>query len=393
MKLNVIIERMKDLSKESKNEDLTIERMNEITKELQDLTAKRDAIVNMNSATDNCRSIDIPSNNNNRENNDYLADDIYASNEYRQAFMKFVMRGEAVPVKFRQDANTTTSNITSVIVPTQITDRIITQLTQAGTIYSAVTRTNLAPGSVYKTSSFTATASWASEGTSTDNQQATTTEITFTGYKLRSTISISYESRIRSLSVFESFIVERITTSMLKALDTAIISGSGSGQPTGILASGNIAAARTTKPTLSQISDWETWTALVGTVPARYAARTTWVFNRTDWYTYIVGMVDSNGQPVARTNINVNGDLELRFVGRPVILVEDQGLTTYTSAAEDTVWAFLFAMPDYVLNENDQMTFSQYDDFDNENRIYKGLMLTDGKVIDSSSLAVVTKHA
>ena len=38
---------------------------------------------------------------------------------------------------------------------------------------------------------------------------------------------------------------------------------------------------------------------------------------------YIVGMVDSTGQPVARVNYGLDGSIEERFLGREVIAVED----------------------------------------------------------------------
>lgn len=44
--------------------------------------------------------------------------------EYRQAFMEYILRGKAIPMELRDDANTLTTDVASVI-PTVLVNRII----------------------------------------------------------------------------------------------------------------------------------------------------------------------------------------------------------------------------------------------------------------------------
>ena len=63
---------------------------------------------------------------------------------------------------------------------------------------------------------------------------------------------------------------------------------------------------------------------------------------------------------------------------------------TYSAgAAENTVFAFLFNFKDYVLNTNYAMGVKKYEDNDTDDKVTKGIMLADGKVVDKNSLVTI----
>ena len=103
-----------------------------------------------------------------------------------------------------------------------------------------------------------------------------------------------------------------------------------------------------------------------------------------------VGMVDANGQPIARVNYGIDGKPERTLLGRRVVL-NDYMTSLGAAISADTVVAFLFDWSDYVLNTNYAMRVKSYEDNDTEDQVTKAVMICDGKVIDVNSLVTVTK--
>ena len=103
-----------------------------------------------------------------------------------------------------------------------------------------------------------------------------------------------------------------------------------------------------------------------------------------------VGMVDTNGQPIARVNYGINGQADRSLLGRRVVL--NDYMDSYAETVEaDKIVAFLFNPSDYVLNTNLNMTIKRYEDNDTDDLVTKALMLADGKVVDKNSLVTITK--
>ncbi len=65
---------------------------------------------------------------------------IYDSEEYRQAFMNYVCRGEKIPQEFRSDEVTATTDIGALVPPVTL-NKIIEKLEAYGMILPLVTRT------------------------------------------------------------------------------------------------------------------------------------------------------------------------------------------------------------------------------------------------------------
>ena len=178
---------------------------------------------------------------------------------------------------------------------------------------------------------------------------------------------------------------------MVKAEEQAIISGSGSGQPKGVtketVVTGqniNIAAA-TTALTYKDL------TAAEAALPQAYDAGAVWCMSKKTFFEQIVGMVDSDGQPVARTNYGTNGKPVYSLFGREVVIVGDYLPSFAASVTADTIFAFIFDFKDYLWNENLGMTFRKYTDNATDDEVTVALALVDGKCVDTNSLVTLTK--
>lgn len=315
-------------------------------------------------------------------------DNIYDSLEYRTAFMNYVLNGEPIPKKFRNEAGPTkTSDIGSVISPT-VVNRIVEKMESSGMILPLVTRTTYAAGAVVPTSSVKPVATWVAEGGTSEAQKKTTGQIDIKGYKLRCAISMTLESSVMSLPIFETIFVNNVSEAMTKAIEQAIIDGDGSGKPKGVLEETapegqNVEIAAAEEPTYQTLIEAE------AALPLAYENGAVWNMTKKTFMKF-EGMTDADGQPIARVNYGLNGAPERILLGRRVVL-NDYMTSLGATLEADTVVAFLFNWSDYMFNTNYGMTVKTYEDNDTEDQITKAVMICDGKVIDSNSLVTVTK--
>ena len=318
------------------------------------------------------------------------SEDIYDSVEYRKAFMNYVVGGKAIPDKFRNASTTTkTTDVGAVISPTVI-NRIVEKMESIGMILPLVTRTTFAAGATVPTSAVKPVATWVAEGATSDKQKKTTGQLDIKGYKLRCAISMTLETSVMSLQVFETTFVNNVSEAMVKAQEIAFISGTGTGQPKGVLTETvetgqNIEIAAASDPTYQTLVDAE------AALPLAYENGAVWNMTKKTFMKFI-GMVDSNKQPIARVNYGINGQPERSLLGRRVVL-NDYMTSLGATITSDTVVAFLFDWTDYMFNTNYNMTIKSYEDNDTEDQVTKAVMICDGKTIDKNSLVTVTKKS
>jgi HK97 family phage major capsid protein len=92
------------------------------------------------------------------------------------------------------------------------------------------------------------------------------------------------------------------------------------------------------------------------------------------------GMVDKDGQPIARVNYGIGGKPERTILGRDVVV------SPYV--ADDK--AFIFDFADYILNTIYDMGISKKQDWETEDLLTKAVMSVDGKAVDAGSLVIFT---
>lgn len=289
---------------------------------------------------------------------------------YRSAFMDYVLRGTPIPAEVRADANTLTSDVTTVI-PTQLVNQIIEKFDNVGMIMPLITKTSYKAGVEIPTSSVKPVATWVSEGAGSDRQKKTTGKITFSYFKLRCEISMSMEVGTMALSAFEAKFVENVAKAMTYAVENAVINGTGTGQPKGILAETGVA--------ISGGATYEKLCEVEGVIPVEYETGSKWCMNKKTFMNF-VAMTDQSGQPIARVNYGVAGKAERTLLGRDVVI------SPYVADNK----AFVFDFADYVLNTIYDMGISKKQDWETEDLLTKAVMSVDGKVVDTGSLVVFT---
>lgn len=315
-------------------------------------------------------------------------EDRFNTMQYRKAFMDYVVRGTAMPTEYRASEVTKTTDVGAVI-PTTVLNQIVEKLESTGMILALVTRTAYKGGVAIPVSTVKPTATWVAEGAGSDKQKKTAAKdgmVTFAYHKLRCAVAVSLEVENMAMSAFETLLINNIVEAMTKALEQAIISGSGTGQPKGIIketpATGQ--AIETAKLSYNDLVKVE------GALPQAYEAGAVWCMSKSTFMGF-VGMTDSNGQPIARVNYGIAGNPERVLLGRPVVCCDY--LNSFDSASAGDVVAFVFRFKDYVLNTNYAMGVKKYEDNDTDDLVTKGIMLADGKVVDKNSLVTLKKKA
>lgn len=313
-------------------------------------------------------------------------DDVKNSVEYRKAFMAYVCRGKMSDIlrEQRDNANTLTTDVSAVIPPVLV-DQIIEKAESYGMILPLVTKTNYPAGMQIPVASLKPVATWVAEGATSDKQKYDAkTTINFTHFKLRCEVSISQEVSVMALSAFEAKIVETVARAITVAKEEAIFNGDGTTQPKGILKE---------TPADGQALEvaaigYDTLVNAEAALPEEYEANAKWFMSKKTFMAF-VGMVDKQGQPIARVNYGIGGKPERTLLGREVITTGTYLPSYSASLSTGTVFAMLFDMSDYVLNSNYDMGISKRQDWDTEDWQTKAVTACDGKVIDVNSLVTL----
>ena len=305
--------------------------------------------------------------------------------EYRKQFMNYVLKGTPIRMQNGTDYQTTTSDVGPVI-PTTIMNRIVELMESNGNILAKVTRTSFKGGVKVPVSAAKPTAVWLAERAGGNTQKMDVSgSVVFSYYKLKVAVAVSLIVENVTLEIFEKTLSANIAEAMVRALEDAIINGTGSGEPKGILAE---TAAETIKADVTpSTGDGVTYATLLkmeGALPTAYENGAEWVMNKKFFYNHIQAIVDSNGQPIARVDAGIDGKLVHTIFGRPVNFTDHMAVPT--QSAPTGVFAFIANLKDYMINTNMGVTVSRYVDESSDDTVTKAIMIADGKMVDTHSI-------
>lgn len=317
-------------------------------------------------------------------------DDPYDTEDYQKEFMEYVCRNRPIKTEQRADAMSTTADAGAVI-PTTILNEIISKLTSYGNIYSRVRKLNVQGGVAIPILSIKPSASWIDEATTSADQKISANDkITFSYYTLECKIAQSLLVNVTTLKMFQDLFVSLAAEAIIKALDIAVLKGTGSGQPLGILNDPRV--TNVIEMTDAEIKSWEKWKKLVfAKMPKSYRNGEFFMAQGT-FDGYIDGMVDTTGQPIGRVNYGMDGAENYRFGGKNVETVEDDIIAPYTEAAESGAVIAVFAdLKDYAINSNLKMQTVKWTDHDKNVIKNKCLLICDGKLVDPNGVVIIKK--
>lgn len=322
--------------------------------------------------------------------------DRFDTNEYRSAFMNFCKNGTPIPAELRANATTTTSDA-SAVIPTTLMHEIIKGLESYGNLYAAVRHLNVQGGLEIPILSLKPTATWITANVNTaesdDQKLLANTSITFSYFGLECKIAQTLLANVTTIEAFQSLFVPLATEAMAKALDAAIIKGTGSGMPLGVTVDSRVPSKNVVTLTAEEFTSFSAWKKKVfGKMKKSYRNGAFYMAQGT-FDGYIDGMVDSVGQPVGRVNYGIDGAENYRFCGKNVETVEDDIIASYDDASSGDVVAVFFKASDYGVNSNMEMKTVKWTDNETNEVKMKTILICDGKLIDANGVIIVKKGA
>jgi len=319
--------------------------------------------------------------------------DKFDTPEYRSAFMDYVTKGtKSDNLEFRADAVTGTGDIGAVI-PSTILNKIVEKLKDYGRIYARVTKTSVKGGMQIPISNVKPVATWVAAGGMSDKQKKQATgKISFSYHKLQCRVAVELVADTVSMPVFEQTITDNIYEAMIIAIEAGIINGTGEGQPLGITKDSEIPLSQKIEISPAEFGDYQTWPTIYRKVPRSYRNGTVLIMADEDFGKYIEGMVDANGQPVARVTYGLDGTVQEKLLGKEVIAVEEL-LPSIDDAADGEVVGILCKLSDYMFNSNMQMTYKRYFNEETDEWVSKSTLIADGKLADRNGVVLIVKKA
>lgn len=172
------------------------------------------------------------------------AQDVAATPEYRAAFFKTLQGAkltaderrafDLVNVEHRSSEFNTLSNA-AAIVPTTTLNEVVSKARKQGGIMSIARSFNVPSNVSIPVGTPGSAAQWHTEGQAVDTEKANVASVKFAGNELMKVLSLSAATQSMSISSFEAYITDELTSSIMAALSQGMVSGTGEGQATGIL--------------------------------------------------------------------------------------------------------------------------------------------------------------
>ena len=312
--------------------------------------------------------------------------------EYREAFMNFVCRGVAMPMEMR-----TTTADAGAVIPTSIMNEIVQNLESYGEVYSRVRKLNVQGGVEIPILSIKPTATWISANTGTSESEKqkldAKTSVSFNYYGLECKISQTLLVNVTTIDAFQALFVTLATEAIIKAIEIAIIAGTGNGQMLGIAVDTRVPSGNKVTMAPSEFATWEGWKKKVFGKMKKAYRNGCFIMAQGTFDGYVDGMVDKNGQPIGRVNYGIADGEVYRFGGKEVLTVEDDVIANFDDASNGDVVGIFVNLKDYAINSNMELKVVKWEDHDTNEIKNKAILICDGKLVDANGVIVIKKGA
>lgn len=228
-------------------------------------------------------------------------------------------------------------------------------------------------------------AAWYDEATAVADEQNTFGELNLDGHELAKAVSVSWKLKAMAIADFIPYIINELGERVGVALGTAIVRGSGTGQPRGIqtalLAEAGTPQVVTYDPdnaTTPVELSYGAITEAIGKVYSSYLNGSKFYVNNATIWGELVNVLDGNGR--AYFQEDSTGQYTGRMFGFPV--VADAGVP-----AGDIL--FGNANKGYVFNTNEPFSVVTEDHAKQRVTDYVAYAVVDGDVMDEKAFALI----
>jgi len=253
--------------------------------------------------------------------------DSHATNEYRSAFFKSLLGQSltepetraynAAKAEKRADAFNTLSD-SAAVIPENTLNEIIKGLHPQGGLYDEIRKFSVPANMSIPVGTPADPAQWHVEGSPVDRKNLTTHNVTFAAYELIKVLSLSAAAKRMTLPAFEAYLTDELRQSIVDALGMAIVNGTGTGQPQGLLSGITWNSANTVTNPQNTIVDGVLKT--ITKLPPGYANGAKFAMSNATLFTLLYPAKTSNGEYILMSDVQ-NGSVR-RLFGY-VIVVDD----------------------------------------------------------------------
>lgn len=228
--------------------------------------------------------------------------DTHAAPEYRSAFFKRLLGKEltdgenrafeAAQAEKRADAFNTLSN-SAAVIPEATLNEVVKQARGVNGLFNEVRLFSVPNNLSVPVGTPTDAAAWHTEGAAVDRASVTTAAVTFTGRELIKVLSLSAAVKRMDTAAFERYLTDELKSSIADAIGAAIVNGTGSGQPSGIL-KGVTWNTKNSVSTTALTAD--NLLSLIALLPAGYAGGAKFAMSTATLFGSVYPLKDNDGR-------------------------------------------------------------------------------------------------
>jgi HK97 family phage major capsid protein len=227
--------------------------------------------------------------------------DTHATPEYRSAFFKSLLGKDltetetramsAAKAENRADSFNTLSN-SAAVIPTQTLNEVVSQARPTNALFNEIRLFSVPANLSVPVGTPGDPAQWHIEGSAVERKNVTTANVSFAGYELIKVLSLSAAVKRMSVPAFEGYVTNELTASVQDAIGAAIVSGTGTGQPTGLLTgiTWNTANSLTGQITPGLLI------RMIAMLPAGYAGGAKYAMSHATLYGKVYPLMTSTGE-------------------------------------------------------------------------------------------------
>ena len=235
--------------------------------------------------------------------------DIFASAEYRSAFLKrllgqklndvenqtFKRAMEIADAEKRADAFNTSTN-SAAVLPTTTLNEIISKARTMGGLLAECRDFNVPTKLAIPIATPSTKAQWHTQGQPVESEKAETVSVIFDGHELIKVFSMSAAVKRMSIDAFEAYLVDELTACVLEAIADSIVNGTGLGQGTGVLE--GVTWDSTNSFTYTDAPEYADFAKMLGALKRGYGAGAKFAMSNSTLYNMVYTLTDLNGRPL-----------------------------------------------------------------------------------------------
>ena len=251
---------------------------------------------------------------------------VLSSEEYRTAFYKTLQGKKLNSVetramkiaraKFEKRAGEfNTSTNSAAIIPTETLNEIISKARTQGGLLAECRMFSVPSNVAIPVATPKSAAQWHVEGAEVDTEKIDLTDsVTFSGNEIIKVFSISLKVQAMAISAFEAYLTEELTNCVMSTIETALVSGTGNGQGTGIMS----VFDSSNTITLNHLPTYQNFTATVAQLERGYANGAKFAMNNRTLWTNCYSLQDGNQRPIFIQDLQNEGIGKI--LGFPVVI-------------------------------------------------------------------------